>query len=191
MPKFEFFRGKMRSLESIAYLKAIEAGEEPVVPADSIQPPPRVADISAAELDELAADAAAEADAPLTRGQKAAATRAANKEAKIRQEAAKAEPLRPQNIDPATGNPVTIIEAKGEDGEVKQIVLPPADQTPVIGPDGETESDIEGASAVGDEPVGPIAAAGNTETLAQIIEDHAKGAPTAADDESGADGPGE
>jgi hypothetical protein len=147
MPKFEYYQGKMRSQESIAYLKAIAAGEEAVTPPESVQPifQPR-RDIPEPELDELADDAIDEAK-PLTRGQKAAATRAANREAAIAKEARKAEPLRPTNVD-EDGNAVVKAEVKDpETGEVKQIVLPPADQEPVIGPNGETEEDIEAAIA--------------------------------------------
>lgn len=161
MTKFVMRDGHMVSVERAAILDGLKPGEvpQPIKPQGNGQPavmrPPRA-------RSEREAAAVAATAGTLTRGQKAALTRAANR--KAAQMAA--QPLRPRNIDPETGEEVILKEVI-EDGEVKQVrVEPETDEetlptVPVVsnvdasgGEDGEDPFDAaveaaENASAAG------------------------------------------
>lgn len=146
MTRFVNRNGHMVSLERAALIDAAN-GIEADVPTTGPQPP--VAE---------PARILSQSEVALTRAQKAAATRLANKAAKdaalLAAKAAKVEPLRPRNIDPATGEEVVLKEVKDpETGEISQVPVE------TEGIDESTIADDETLDAAQAEPDDPFDAA--------------------------------
>lgn len=143
MTKFVMRGGRMVSTERAAILDGLAAGEEPQ-PIVQTNTPRQESAPARPRSERLAADIAS--GATLTPQQKRAATMAANKAAKA---AAAAEPLRPTNIDPATGETVILKEVKDPvTGEISQV--------PVEGSAADdaaaTEAEADADKPAGEEP---------------------------------------